>query len=105
MKLVRESISFERGLNPKDALGIGPIVYDKQIVEKIKKLIEENVGGLYYEDLKYNSKLRIISITKLTWTWLGLKGIYEILDSLEKGSLKGKIVVKHTKNRFIVKIL
>ena len=49
--LVKESISFERGLDPKNILGIGPAYFKNQIKDKhrnnITQYYEENDNELF----------------------------------------------------------
>ena len=104
-KKIDESISFERGKDPREVLNIGHYQYDNEIIEKIKKTMRENLGHLTGDDLKYDAKLRIILVTKDVWSFRGIKCLYDALDSLEKGSLKDKIQIINSKNNFIVKIL
>ena len=42
-KLVKESINFERGLDPKDAMGTGDLIYRK-FKAKIAEITEENLN-------------------------------------------------------------
>ena len=50
MNIIREYINFERGIDPKKAIGLG-------MREKIKKMMEED-GWDYYDDYSDNTALR-----------------------------------------------
>ena len=45
MKLVKEHISFERGKDPKEVLGIGDPFFQHAITEEVKKIMEEFNGS------------------------------------------------------------
>jgi len=53
MKLVKESISFERGVDPKEILGIGDPIFAVSISEEMKKLMKEFEGNKF--EIKTNS--------------------------------------------------
>jgi hypothetical protein len=49
MKIIRESLSFERGLEPKKALNIGQAKIDRDIIENTNWAIDPDKPGFIYE--------------------------------------------------------
>lgn len=86
MNLVREHINFERGLDPKKAMGIG---YDKYILNKIEELIKKTPqkGGpgitFFPEDQYYNDDNNELNYSKVLQT-LAAYGELEIIKYLLK---------------------
>jgi len=63
MKLVKESISFQRGLDPKEVLGIGDPLFLEIISEEVKKIMLEFNGNSFEKESRLEIKESIAGFT------------------------------------------
>lgn len=93
-KFVNEGVHFERGLNPKEVMGIGIM---RDIKRKVKALLDENFshmnfmviyskGGYLFVFLDTTMWRNMKNFKKYIWNWLEDFGLAEYIEPIGEGS-------------------
>jgi len=72
-KLVRESLDFERGLDPKDSMGLGREALKLSKYEKLNADFERDFNGFYYRETPdivryWGKEVKTVDYVKVKWS-------------------------------------
>lgn len=104
IKLVKEHINFERGLDPKDAMNIGKYAMDQKIIDAIKQIPVEDSWIKYFSKTKYREHSYIKILIPLYYLQRDLvaEEIIEVIQNIKAPNIAS--VYKNNDGDVVIKL-